>query len=54
MPCPPPPPPPPKMCFTLPGPVSSHLDHSEPRSAAFQLLPYLFQLDNVTEINILR
>ena len=49
-------PPLPKMCFSLPGPVSSHLDHSEPRSAAFQLLPYLFQLqiDNVTEINVLR
>ena len=46
--------PPPNMCFSLPGLVSSHLDHSEPRSAAFQLLLYSFQLDNVTEINILR
>ena len=45
---------PPNMCISLPGPVSLHRDHSEPRSAAFQLLPYLFQLDNVTEINILR
>ena len=42
------------MCISLPGPVSLHRDHSEPRSAAFQLLSYLFQLDNVTEINILR
>ena len=29
-------PPPPNICFSLPGPVSSHLDHSEPRLAAFQ------------------